>query len=70
MSPLQPVKLLLLRPDSMTPRQSMHEAWKVLASAGVLAGGIALEEVVATQLALVPGVGLYATASAAAWLAR
>jgi uncharacterized membrane protein (DUF2068 family) len=66
LSLLQAVKLLALRPDSMTPQQALHEASKMLVGAGVLAAGIALEEVVAKQLALVPGLGLFASAAAAA----
>ena len=60
------VKLLVLRPEDMTPQQALHEASKVLVGAGVLVGGIVLEELVATQLALVPGLGVVAGAAATA----
>lgn len=50
----------------MTPQQALHEASKVLVGAGVLVGGIVLEELVATQLALVPGLGVVAGAAATA----
>ena len=66
MSLLRAVKLLVARPDGMTMREALHEASKILVGALGLIGGIALEEVVSKQLALVPGVGLVADAAGAA----
>lgn len=62
---LRALKLLLLRPEGMTPRQALHEASKVLVGAGVLVGGIALEQVIATKLHAF-GLGLFADAVTAA----
>ena len=66
MSLLRAVKLLLVRPDGMTRQESMHEASKVLVGTAILVGGLALEEVVGKQLALVPGLGVVAEAGTAA----
>jgi len=66
MSLLRAVKLLLVRPDGMTRQESMHEASKVLVGTAILVGGLALEEVVSKQLALVPGLGVVAEAGTAA----
>jgi hypothetical protein len=60
------VKLLLFRPEKMTSQQALHEASKILVGAGVLVGGIALEEVVSKQLTLVPGLGVIAEPATAA----
>lgn len=65
LSLLRAIKLLLLRPESMTRRQALHEASKVLVGAGILVGGIALEQVVATQLQSL-GLGLFADTLTAA----
>jgi hypothetical protein len=62
---LRALKLLLLRPEGMTRRQALHEASKVLVGAAVLVGGIALEQVIATQLQAW-GLGVFADAVTAA----
>lgn len=66
MSLLRAVKLLVARPAGMTMREALHEASKILVGTLGLIGGIALEEVVSKQLALVPGVALVADAAGAA----
>lgn len=66
MSLLRAVKLLLVQPEGMTRQEAMHEASKILVGTAILVGGLALEEVVSKQLALVPGLGVVAEAGAAA----
>jgi len=66
MSLLRAVKLLLVRPEGMTTREALHEASKVVVGTLGLVGGIALEEVISKQLALVPGVALVAEPAGAA----
>lgn len=58
MSLLSAIKMLLFPPKGMTRRQAMHESSKLVVSAGIVVGGIALEEVVSKQLAAVPGINL------------
>ena len=65
LSLLRALKLLLLRPPGMTRRQALHEASKILVGAGLLVGGIALEQVIATQLHTW-GLGLFADVLTAA----
>jgi hypothetical protein len=65
MSLVRAVKLVLFRPHDLTPAKAWHEATKVLAGAGVLVAGIAMEEVVSTQLSLVGLDVLAAPATAA-----
>lgn len=65
MSLVRAVKLVLFRPHDLTPAEAWHESSKVLAGAGVLVAGIALEEAVSTQLALV-GLGVLAAPATAA----
>ena len=66
LSLVRAIKLLLLRPDGMSKREVLHEASKIVVGAGILVGGIALEEVISKQLALVPGIGMIADAATAA----
>jgi hypothetical protein len=66
LSLVRAIKLLLLRPDGMSKHEVLHEASKIVVGAGILVGGIALEEVISKQLALVPGIGLIANAATAA----
>jgi hypothetical protein len=65
MSLVRAVKLVLFRPHDLTPAEAWHEASKVLGGAGVLVAGIAIEEAVSTQLALV-GLGVLAAPATAA----
>jgi len=65
MSLVRAVKLVMFRPHELPPAQAWHEASKVLVGAGVLVGGIAIEEAVSTQLALV-GLGVFAAPATAA----
>lgn len=60
LSLLRAIKLLVLRPEEMSPRQALHEASKIMVGAGIVIGGIALEEIVAKHIALVPGLGVIA----------
>jgi len=58
MSLLSAIKMLFFPPKGMTRRHALHESSKLVISAGIVVGGIALEEVVSKQLAAIPGINL------------
>lgn len=58
MSLLSAIKMLMFPPKGMTRRQALHESSKLVVTAGIVVGGIALEEVVSKYLAAIPGINL------------